>query len=109
MSTTIVLVAFLTLVGSVAVASVALTIALLVALWRWARRTDTDEPEAAEEPESDAAAVEAVEAFFSGSVPVVPDEQGDLLTQSFESRLYEMLARHDRGEDVTQGAPRERL
>lgn len=73
----------------------------------WLTHSDAYEPAAAETPESDTAAVEAVEAFFTDGVPVVPDAQGDLLTQSFESKLYELLARADAGEDITAGAPRE--
>jgi hypothetical protein len=107
---TLILVLCLRLLACMAVGAVAVTAVLLIHLWRLARRTDAYEPAAAEVPESDTAAAEAVEAFFTDAgVPVVPDAQGDHLTQSFESKLYELLARADAGEDITAGAPREQL
>jgi hypothetical protein len=91
----------------------------LLRLWRWARRTDTFEPAAAEAPESDAAFAD-VQRVFAGQF----DAQGDLLAppdyqpsvaaasdldgSGLMFEVYEAIDRYRRGEAIDQDAPRER-
>lgn len=92
---TLILVLCLVLLACVVVGAVAVTAVLLIHLWRWARRTDTYEPAAAEAP--DDAAWRDVQEVLADDVP-----------SELEVELYDAIRRHQEGEDVTAGAPRER-
>lgn len=92
---TLVIVLCLALLVCVVVGALAVTAVLLIHLWRWARRTDTYEPAAAETPED--AAWRDVQEVLAADVP-----------SELEVELYDAIRRHRDGEDVTAGAPRER-
>lgn len=100
---TFIIVGIFVLIGCVVLSAVAVTTVLLVHLWRWARRTDTYEPQAAEAPESDAAFAD-VQRVFAGGL----DDDGDHIAAPYEAQFYDLIRRHRAGEDITQGAPRER-
>lgn len=119
---TAILVAIFALIGCVVLSGLALTGALLVSLWRWARRTDTYEPAAAEVPIADPVerhyasvgdtfgfgpATEAFDEVFNVLGP--PPGWKSAPLPSIDEEITALVARYRAGEDIESGAPRERL
>lgn len=100
---TLILVLCLALLACVVVGALAVAAVLLVHVWRWARRTDSFEPAAAEAPPTDAALAD-VQRVFAGGL----DDDGDHIAAPYEAQFYELIRRYRAGEDIETGAPRER-
>jgi hypothetical protein len=123
---TLILVLCLLLLACIVVGAVAVTAVLLIHLWRWARRTDTYEPAAAEAPMGCGCVFRNVQytcmrcgdkrceehrdtphACSDTAFADVQEVLADDVPSELEVELYDAIRRHHAGEDVTAGAPRE--